>query len=131
MAQNSEKKIILFIDDESDQLFSIEQTLKHANKGYEFHGASSGKECISLLKKGLQPDLILLDIMMPHKDGWELFDNLRDNPKWTNIPIIFLTARTDKIAQKAGTFLGDDYLKKPVDERTLIESIEKVLDAHQ
>ncbi|MFO8078106.1 MAG: response regulator [Thermoplasmatota archaeon] len=131
MSPHSRKKRILFVDDEADQLFSVEQVLKHADKSFEFYGAASGEKCFSLLKEGLQPDVILLDIMMPQKDGWEIYDQLRDNPKWTNIPIIFLTARADRIAHEAGSFLGEDYLEKPVDEETLVTSIEKVLKNHQ
>ena len=84
-------------------------------------------KCIELLKNNEIPDLILLDIMMPEMNGWELFDKLKDNPSWGKIPIVFLTARTDRIAENAGQFLGDDYIEKPVKAEELRNIIEKTL----
>ncbi len=127
MTTQKQKKKILFVDDEPDQLYSVKQVLEHAEEEYDFQSATSGDECFSLLNKGFLPDVILLDIMMPKKDGWEVYDQLRDNPQWTNIPIIFITARADRIAKEAGSFLGDDYLEKPVGEHQLLNSIENVL----
>jgi DNA-binding response OmpR family regulator len=58
---------------------------------------------------------------------WEFFDKLKDNHSWEKIPIVFLTARTDRIAENAGQFLGDDYIKKPVKAEELRNIIEKTL----
>ena len=84
-------------------------------------------DCFVLLKNNEIPDLILLDIMMPETSGWAVFDKLKENPSWKDIPVVFLTVRTDEIAENAGSFLGDDYIEKPVDAEELKKRIDKVL----
>ncbi|UCB59373.1 MAG: response regulator transcription factor [Thermoplasmatales archaeon] len=122
------KKIIL-VDDEKDQIFSVKIGFENAYpKEFEIIGAESGKMCFELLEKNIKPDLILLDIMMPKMDGWEVFDKLRANPKYKNIPVIFLTARSDGFAAKAGSMIADDYIEKPVDIDELKARIDKVLN---
>ena len=123
-------KRIMLVDDEEDQIFGIQTAFEETyGNEYTIIPAGSGEECFDLLKDDEQkPDLILLDIMMPGMSGWEVYDKLRDNPKWSNIPIVFLTARTDRIAENAGDFLGDDYVEKPVEIAELHDRIEKVLD---
>jgi CheY-like chemotaxis protein len=122
-------KRIMLVDDEEDQIFGIQTAFEETyGEEYTIIPAGSGEECFELLKDDEQkPDLILLDIMMPGMSGWEVYDKLRDNPKWSNIPIVFLTARTDRIAENAGDFLGDDYVEKPVEINELHDRIEKVL----
>jgi len=80
-----------------------------------------------MLKENITPDIILLDIMMPHMSGWEVFDQIRKNPSWNTIPIVFLTARTDRTAKNAGSFLGEDFIEKPFDIADLKRRIEIVL----
>lgn len=119
----------MLVDDEEDQVFGIQTALeKTYGDEYKIIPASSGEECFELLKdEDSIPDLILLDIMMPEMSGWEVYDKLRDNPRWSDIPIVFLTARTDRIANNAGEFLGNDYVEKPVEISELRDRIEKVL----
>ena len=120
-------KKIMLVDDEQDQIFSIKTGFDTSYPGeYEIIGAKSGKECFELLKNVI-PDIILLDIMMPTMDGWEVFDKLRGNQKYKNIPVIFLTARSDALAESAGSMIADDYIEKPVDISELRDRIEKVL----
>ena len=122
------KKIIL-VDDEEDQIFSIKSGFEELyEKEYEIIPAESGKKCFELLEKNVKPDLILLDIMMPDMDGWEVFDKLKANQSWKNIPIIFLTARSDVLATKAGTMIADDYIEKPIDIEELKTRIDNVLN---
>jgi CheY-like chemotaxis protein len=121
-------KKIMLVDDEKDQVFGIKTALEETyGDKYQVITAESGKKCFEILEAQEKPDLILLDIMMPEMSGWEVFDKLRDNPQWENIPIVFLTARTDRIAENAGEFLGDDYIEKPVDITELDNRIVKVL----
>ena len=121
------KKIIL-VDDEKDQIFCIKAAFEELyRKEYTVVPAKSGKQCIELLKTDSIPDLILLDIMMPGMSGWEVFDKLRANPLWKNIPIIFITARTDGLAEHAGGLIADDYIEKPVDIKELKTRIDNVL----
>ena len=118
-------KKIMFVDDEEDQIFAVRKALENTYSGYEIIPAGSGEKCLELLKNNETPDLILLDIMMPEMSGWELFDKLKESPSWKNIPVVFLTARQDRI--NAGGFLGDDYIEKPFDADNLKRRIDKVL----
>ena len=115
----------MYVDDEEDQIFAVRKALEKPDGGYEIIPAESGKKCLELLKNNEMPDLILLDIMMPEMNGWELFDKLKESPSWRNIPVAFLTARQDRI--NAGGFLGDDYIEKPFDADNLKRRIDKVL----
>jgi len=122
-------KKIMLVDDEEDQIFSIKSGFEELyEKEYEIIPVESGKKCFELLEKNVKPDLILLDIMMPDMDGWEVFDKLKANQSWKNIPIIFLTARSDVLATKAGTMIADDYIEKPIDIEELKTRIDNVLN---
>jgi len=121
-------KKIMLVDDEKDQIFCIKTGFdqEYPNE-YEIIGVESGKKCIELLEKNVKPDLILLDIMMPEMDGWEVFDKIRANQFWRKIPIIFLTARSDGLAKSAGSMIADDYIEKPIDIKELKTRIDNVL----
>ena len=122
-------KKILLVDDEQDQIFGIKTALENTFQGeFEVIGAENGEKCLDFLKEGENPDLILLDIMMPEMSGWEVYDKIRDNPDWRHIPIVFLSARTDRIAENAGEFLGDDYIEKPIEIDQLRNRINTVLE---
>lgn len=122
-------KKIMFVDDEQDQIFSVKTGFEQEYaKEYEIIPAESGKKCFELLEKNVKPDLILLDIMMPDMDGWEVFDKLKANQSWKNIPIIFLTARSDGLATNAGAMIADDYIEKPIDIKELKTRIDNVLN---
>jgi len=121
-------KKIMIVDDEQDQIFSVKTGFEtEYPKEYEIICAENGKKCFELLEKNVIPDLILLDIMMPGMDGWEVFDKLRANQKYKNIPVILLTARSDELAVNAGSMIADDYIEKPVDISELKSRIDKVL----
>ena len=118
----------MLVDDEKDQIFGIKIAFEDSyGDEYEIVPAYSGADCFKLLKNNEIPHLILLDIMMPEMSGWEVFHKLKENQLWKNIPVIFLTARTDEIAKKAGGFLGDDYIEKPVNAEELKKRIDKIL----
>ena len=120
-------KKIMVVDDEEDQLFTIKKTLEYADKEYEVITLNNGNNCLQYLKNNEKPDLILLDIMMPEMTGWELYDKIKENDDWRNIPVVFLTARTDETAEKAGKFFGEDYIEKPFDAEDLIKRINKII----
>jgi CheY-like chemotaxis protein len=120
-------KTVLFVDDEPDQLFSMRQILKYESDDYNFLGVTSGDECLRLLEHGTKPNVILLDIMMPGMNGWEVYDRIRDNPSWDDIPIVFFTARSDDLARDTGLTLGDDYIEKPVETETLMKHLKQAI----
>ena len=119
-------KKIMIVDDELDQILTVKFILEKSGKDYEVISAKSGKECLKILDT-IVPDLILLDIMMPEMSGWELYDKLKENNVWNSIPTIFLTARTDETAEKAGRFLGDDYIEKPFNSEDFRIKIKQLL----
>ena len=117
----------MVVDDSSDLLFSVKSGLEDINPDYNVIEVNSAENCLEMLKNNNIPDLIILDIMMPDMDGWEMFDCLKENENWKDIPVIFLTARTDKVAENAGKFLAEDYIEKPFEIEDLQYRIEKVL----
>lgn len=120
-------KKIMIVDDNSDVRFSVIDGLKNLAAGYEFIEAGDGTECIKLLKEGNIPELILLDIMMPEMDGWAVSQEVKKNPLWAKIPIIYLTAKVDDISKGLGSATGVDYITKPFEIIDLKNRIDKIL----
>ena len=118
-------KKIMIVDDNPDIILSIKNGLEDS-VDYKVIGAESGENCLKILETEM-PDLILLDIMMPEMSGWETYDRIKENEAWRKIPLVFLTARTDKIARDAGDFLGEDYIEKPFEIDNIMERIDKIL----
>ena len=121
------KQKILLVDDNNDFVYSVKKRLEKISEKYEVISATSGKECFELLEHGILPDIILLDIMMPGMDGWEVFVKLKEKMQWKKIPVVFLTAKTDPYSKCFGDITADDYIEKPVEINELMERIDKVL----
>ena len=117
----------MVVDDNPDMALLVKAGLEDLGEKYNVIDAESGEECIEFLKSNQIPDIILLDIMMPKMSGWELFDILKENSLWKNIPIIFVTAKIDEITKNAGKFLGHEFIEKPFDVSDLKTKIEKIL----
>lgn len=112
---------ILIADDEQDILDIISYNLK--NEGFEIFTATNGVSAIELAKQ-ISPDLIILDIMMPHKNGIDVCKFLRSNSNFKNTIIVFLTAMNDENFEVKGLQSGaDDYITKPVSTRVLISKV--------
>lgn len=119
------KPTILIVDDEQDLLDMIEYNLH--KEGYDVLQSTRGQEGIEVARKE-DPDLILLDIMMPGMDGFEVCDIMRQDPKLKQKPIIFLTARSEEETEIEGLNKGgDDYITKPISTKKLISRINAVL----
>ncbi|MDH7506569.1 MAG: response regulator [Candidatus Thermoplasmatota archaeon] len=118
----------MVVDDNIDLIFTVKKIFEELGNQYEIIGANSGKQCFEFLKNNVKPDLILLDIMMPEMTGWEVINQLRDNELWRNIPVVFLTARTDNTAVNAAKFLGEDYIEKPFEKDDLIRRVTRILE---
>lgn len=115
---------VLLVDDEKDILELLKYNLR--KEGMHVITASDGKAALSLMAS--KPDLVVLDVMMPEMDGWEVCKAIRKNPDSAATPIIFLTAKDDEIDEVVGLELGaDDYITKPVKVRTFIARVKKVL----
>ena len=120
------QKTILVVDDNHDLIYSVSEGLMSVSKNYKVVGAEGGKQCLDFLKNQT-PDLILLDIMMPGMDGWDVCAKIKANKKTEKIPIVFLTAKTDPISKGMGGLASEDYIEKPFDIMDLKKRIERVL----
>ncbi len=117
----SAEKKVLIADDEPDILEILSFNLKA--EGYEVISAKNGDEAIDLAKKH-QPNLIILDVMMPGKTGLEVCNILRAQPQFAETLIIFLTAMSDESAEIKGLETGaDDYITKPVSPKVLLSKV--------
>ena len=118
-------KKIFCVEDDMNIRELIEYTLKQA--GFEAFGFECAADFYSALEKDL-PDLILLDIMLPDKDGLEILKELKENKKTEKLPVIFLTAKSDRLDTVKGLDRGaDDYITKPFDILELVSRINAVL----
>ena len=123
MAQNAHK--ILLVDDEPDILEFLRYNLR--KEGYEVFTASNGENAIRTALEEM-PHLILLDVMMPGKDGMETCEEMRTYPELENCIIAFLTARAEDYSQIAGFEAGaDDYINKPIKPKLLQTRIKALL----
>lgn len=121
---------ILIVEDQPSVRACLEQIL--CMSGYQVLVASDGKEALAVLKTR-DVDLILADIMMPHMDGYQLFERVVENPDWVQIPFVYLTARVLESDIRYGKELGvDDYLVKPVEAKDLLAVVRgKLRRAHR
>ena len=105
------RKTILAVDDSADSLALLSSLLKNV---YQVKVAISGEAAIDAISRGGKPDLILLDVVMPGMDGYEVCARLKNDPSTRDIPVIFLTARTNSSDEEKGLKLGAvDYIVKP------------------
>jgi DNA-binding response OmpR family regulator len=120
------KKKILAVDDEPNILLSIEFILEQ--EGYDVHTACDGEEAMEMAEK-VEPDLVLLDIAMPKKDGYEVCTLLRKHEKLASVKVIMLTAKGQSLDKKKGLDVGADaYLTKPFGADELLQTIESALN---
>jgi len=119
-------KKIFAVDDEYDLLFTIKKVVEFYNKDYSVITIDSGNKLFNLLKKTI-PDLILLDIMMPDINGWEILNKLKKNPKWKKIPVIFISSVADDTSKITANSIGDDFIEKPFDAELLQRKIQYFL----
>jgi two-component system, OmpR family, response regulator VicR len=121
---------ILCIEDEKEIIDLIRLILNR--KGHEVFGASGGEEGLAKAR-ALRPDIVLLDLMMPDMDGWEVFHRMRLDEALNEIPVIIVTARAQPIDRVLGLHVArvDDYVSKPFTPQELLETVERVLARKQ
>jgi two-component system, OmpR family, alkaline phosphatase synthesis response regulator PhoP len=116
---------ILLVDDEPDILEIVGYNLQQ--EGFQIFTASNGREAISVAKKE-NPQLIIMDVMMPEMDGMEACEAIRKIPELNNVIITFLTARNEDYSQVAGFDAGaDDYISKPIKPKLLVSKVKALL----
>ncbi len=125
MKDNNEKKKILIVDDEKEIVSLVSMHLRMV--GFDVIFASHGEGALELISTE-KPSLIILDIMLPKIDGWEVCKGLRENPHTKDIPVIMLTGRTQLEDKLKGFEVGaDDYITKPFSPRELVVRVKRVL----
>jgi two-component system, OmpR family, alkaline phosphatase synthesis response regulator PhoP len=119
-------KRVLVVDDEPNVVMSLEFLMRRA--GFEVTVARNGREALDALE-GSPPDLLLLDVMMPEFDGYEVCERIRARPEWSGTKIVMLTARGREVERERGLALGADaYVTKPFSTRDLVEQVKRMLD---
>jgi DNA-binding response OmpR family regulator len=118
-------KHILCIEDEPEMIDLIRLIL--SRRGFEVTGAAGGKEGLEKVRQA-PPDLILLDLMMPDMDGWEVYQQIKADEKTRDIPVIVVTAKAQSIDKVLGLHIAkvDDYIAKPFSPQDLLNSVDKV-----
>jgi two-component system, OmpR family, alkaline phosphatase synthesis response regulator PhoP len=118
-------KTILLVDDEPNIVLSLEFLMKRA--GYDVYTASDGDAAINCLKTH-PPDLILLDINMTRRDGFEVCQTIRANPEWKGIRIVMLTAKGRDVEREKGMAMGaDDYITKPFSTQDVVAKVQALI----
>jgi len=108
---------VLLVDDDANTLEILRRWL--SKEGYTTVSASDGRACLEALGKE-KFDIVLLDVMMPHVDGLEVCERMRENPDWRQIPVVLLTAKDDMETRTRGMALGvSEYLTKPINKQEL------------
>ncbi|MFQ5613442.1 MAG: response regulator transcription factor [Anaerolineae bacterium] len=120
-----DKRRVLCIEDEPEMIDLIRLILER--KGFEVIGAVGGEEGLATIKRE-KPDLILLDLMMPDVDGWEVYRQMKADQSIADIPVIVVTAKAQSIDKVLGLHIAkvEDYVTKPFGPQELLESVEKI-----
>jgi DNA-binding response OmpR family regulator len=117
---------VVYIEDEQEMIDLVKLIL--TRKGYQVIGAGGGREGLNLVRKNL-PDLVLLDLMMPDMDGWDVYQQMKADDLTRGIPVIVVTAKAQNIDKVLGLHIAkvDDYISKPFSPQELLDSVERVL----
>ena len=116
---------VLVVDDEPNIVLSLEFLINQA--GYEVRVARDGEAALRAMEEKI-PDLVLLDVMMPRRDGFDVCETIRANPAWKKVRIIMLTAKGRDIEREKGLALGADaYITKPFSTREAMKRIKQFL----
>jgi len=118
---------ILIVDDEPNIVLALELLMK--KEGYEVHTVDDGERAVQAAKE-LRPDLILLDIMMPKMDGYEVCQKIRSDTLLKDVSIIMLTAKGREVEREKGMALGaDHYITKPFSTRQVVMKVKEIMAA--
>lgn|SRR5574340_49554 len=120
-------KRVLIADDEQNIVISLEFLMKR--EGFEVSVANDGDSALQAIERD-RPDLVLLDIMLPKKNGFEVCQRIRDNPAWQAMKVIMLTAKGRDTEVAKGLALGADaYMTKPFATKDLVSQVRRLLDS--
>jgi two-component system, OmpR family, response regulator VicR len=117
---------VICIEDEPEMIDLVRLIL--SRRGFDVIGAAGGHDGLEKIAR-LKPSLVLLDLMMPDMDGWEVYERMKADPEMQHIPVIVVTAKAQSIDKMLGLVIAkvDDYITKPFGPSKLLESVDKVL----
>ena len=126
MNANNQDKQIVVIEDDPEMIELVKLIL--AKDGFRVTGAGNGREGLETIQE-VGPQVVLLDLMMPDMDGWEVYQSMKANDAMKNIPVIIITAKAQSIDKVLGLHIAkvDDYITKPFSPTELLNSVRKVL----
>lgn len=118
-------KRIVYVEDEEEMIDLVKLIL--SRKGYQVIGAIGGQEGLDVIRENV-PDLVLLDLMMPDIEGWDVYQQIRADETTQDIPVIVITAKAQNIDKVLGLHIAkvDDYIAKPFSPQMLLESVERI-----
>ncbi len=121
---------IVYIEDDVEMIDLVSLIL--SRRGFEVKGAHGGRHGLDMVAKE-NPDLVLLDLMMPDLDGWDVYQQMKADENTRHIPVIVITAKAQPIDRVLGLHIVkvDDYISKPFHPQELLDSIERVLTKSQ
>ncbi len=118
---------VLVVEDEPNIVDSLSFLMKQA--GYRVWIARDGDTALRMVASET-PDLVLLDVMLPRQDGYQVCQAIRANPEWNGVRVIMLSAKGRELDRRKGIALGaDDYITKPYSTREIVERVQQTLDA--
>ncbi len=119
-------KCLVYIEDEQEMIDLVRLIL--SRRGFEVIGANGGRQGLDAVRKHL-PHLVLLDLMMPDMDGWDVYQQMKADESTRDIAVIVVTAKAQSIDKVLGLHIAkvDDYIAKPFSPQELVDSVEKVL----
>jgi DNA-binding response OmpR family regulator len=116
---------VLIVDDEPNIVTSLEFLMR--KQGHEVRVASDGEEGLAAVED-FEPDLVLLDVMLPRRNGYEVCQILRETPEWKELKVVMLTAKGREAEVAKGLGVGADaYVTKPFSTRELVDRVERLL----
>lgn len=129
-ALNKQSKRLACIEDEAEMIDLVRLIL--GRRGYTILGANGGREGLDLVRREL-PDLVLLDLMMPDMDGWDVYHQIKSDELTRDIPVIVITAKAQNIDKILGLSIAkvEDYIAKPFSPQELLDRVEQVLSRQQ
>lgn len=117
-------KKVLVVDDDPLLIRLVKEILK--SQGYAVETAKDGIDAMIMVKNN-KPDLIILDIMMPELNGYDVLKTLKFNEDYKKIPVILLTAREQELDKRISTMMGIDYLQKPLDRELFLNKVQQAV----
>ncbi len=126
MSSDNRASKVVVIEDDPEMINLVKLILK--KEGFDVTGAMGGRDGLDAIEH-LNPDLVLLDLMMPDIDGWEVYQTMKANDLMKNIPVIIITAKAQSIDKVLGLHIAkvDDYITKPFSPNELVTSVRRVL----